>query len=266
MKLTILGTGNAIVTECYNTCFVISDENQHFLVDGGGGNTLLSRLKNAGISFKDIHDIFVTHKHIDHLLGIIWIIRLVLQGKARKVHEGDVRIFAPKEVIDILVDLSMKLFNTKEVYYINNGLYFIEVDDKDTKTIIGKEVTFFDIHSSKDLQYGFSMKLDDTDVLTCLGDEPYNDTEYEYVKNAKWLLHEAFCLYSEADIFKPYEKHHSTAKDACVLATEMNVKNIVLYHTEDKTIRQRKELYTKEGQEYFDGNIYVPDDLDVIEL
>ncbi len=26
MKLTMLGTGNALVTECYNTCFVIEDE------------------------------------------------------------------------------------------------------------------------------------------------------------------------------------------------------------------------------------------------
>ena len=26
MKLTMLGTGNALVTECYNTCFVLSDE------------------------------------------------------------------------------------------------------------------------------------------------------------------------------------------------------------------------------------------------
>lgn len=25
MKLTILGTGNAAVSECYNTCFAISD-------------------------------------------------------------------------------------------------------------------------------------------------------------------------------------------------------------------------------------------------
>ena len=37
MRLTILGTGNAAVTECYNTCFVISDEDKHFLVDAGGG-------------------------------------------------------------------------------------------------------------------------------------------------------------------------------------------------------------------------------------
>lgn len=41
MKLTILGTGNATVTECYNTCFVISDDDRHFMVDGGGGNTIL---------------------------------------------------------------------------------------------------------------------------------------------------------------------------------------------------------------------------------
>ena len=49
MKLTMLGTGNALVTECYNTCFVLSDEYGHFLVDGGGGNTVLSQLKKAGI-------------------------------------------------------------------------------------------------------------------------------------------------------------------------------------------------------------------------
>ena len=46
----------------------------------------------------------------------------------------------------------------------------------------------------------------------------------------------------------------------------MNVKNIVLYHTEDKNIKHRKELYTSEGIEYYKGNVYVPDDLDVIEL
>ena len=266
MKLTILGTGNAIVTKCYNTCFLLSDDNRHFLVDGGGGNTLLVNLEKAGISFKDIHDIFVTHKHIDHLLGIIWMIRLVLQGKCRHMHEGDVRIYAPCEVIDILVDLSMKLFNKKEAAFINNGLYFIGIEDKEKRMIIDKEVIFFDIHSSKDTQFGFSIQYDENHVLTCLGDEPYNDTEREYVENADWLLHEAFCLYSQADIFKPYEKHHSTAKDACILARDMHVKNIVLYHTEDKNISNRKELYINEGKEYFDGKIFVPDDLDVIEL
>ena len=38
MKLTILGTGNAQVTECYNTCYVLSSEEGPLLVDGGGGS------------------------------------------------------------------------------------------------------------------------------------------------------------------------------------------------------------------------------------
>ena len=44
----MLGTGNAGVTECYNTCFVISEGSAHTLVDGGGGNMLLQRFKSAG--------------------------------------------------------------------------------------------------------------------------------------------------------------------------------------------------------------------------
>ena len=76
MKLTMLGTGNALVTECYNTCFVLEENNQYLLVDGGGGNGILHQLKHAGINWKNIKSIFVTHKHLDHITGIIWIIRI----------------------------------------------------------------------------------------------------------------------------------------------------------------------------------------------
>ena len=50
MNITMLGTGNAMVTECYNTCFVLQDGEKHLLVDGGGGNTLLRQLKQAGLA------------------------------------------------------------------------------------------------------------------------------------------------------------------------------------------------------------------------
>ena len=50
MNITMLGTGNAMVTECYNTCFVLEDGDKHLLVDGGGGNTLLRQLKQAGFA------------------------------------------------------------------------------------------------------------------------------------------------------------------------------------------------------------------------
>ena len=80
------------------------------------------------------------------------------------------------------------------------------------------------------------------------------------------MLHEAFCLHSEADIFDPYEKHHSTEKDACELAERMGVKNLLLYHTEDKNLANRKALYSEEGKPYYHGNLWIPDDLEAIEI
>ena len=102
--------------------------------------------------------------------------------------------------------------------------------------------------------------------MTCCGDEPCNDFGRVYARNADWLLHETFCLYSQADIFDPYGKNHSTVKDACELAEELHVKNLLLYHTEDKNLSARKKLYCAEGQEYFSGKIHVPDDLETLAL
>lgn len=266
MKLTILGTGNATVTECYNTCFVISDDDRHFMVDGGGGNTILHQLKAAELNWMDMRDIFVTHKHIDHLLGIIWMMRMILQNMNRGKYEGEATIYGHEEVIRILKEMAGEVLSAKEMKYIDDRLHMVVVEDGEEREIIGKKVTFFDIHSTKAKQFGFCMQLDEDEKLTCCGDEPYNELEQKYAENSTWLLHEAFCLYGQADEFKPYEKHHSTVKDACGMASDLNVENLILYHTEDKNIEHRQELYLEEGKAYYDGNLFVPDDLDVIEL
>ena len=68
-ELTMLGTGNATVTRCYNTCFTIKTGKNILLVDAGGGNGILGQLEKAGIAISEIHDMFVTHAHTDHILG-----------------------------------------------------------------------------------------------------------------------------------------------------------------------------------------------------
>ena len=79
MRLTMLGTGNALVTECHNTCFVLDDGGQCLMVDGGGGSSVLAQLKHAGYDWMDMRHIFVTHRHVDHLLGIVWMVRMICQ-------------------------------------------------------------------------------------------------------------------------------------------------------------------------------------------
>ena len=262
----MLGTGNALVTECYNTCFVISDNDKHFMVDGGGGNTVLHQLKAAGFNWMDMRDIFVTHKHVDHLLGIIWMVRMIVRFMNHGEYKGEARIFAHDEVIGLIRDMADKLLPSKETRFIDDRLHLIELKDGDRLDIIGHETTFFDIGSTKEKQYGFTMEIGDGEKLTCCGDEPCSERERLYVEGSKWLLHEAFCLYSERDTFEPYEKHHTTVRDACVLAEQMQIKNLLLYHTEDSHLANRKQLYTSEGKKCFHGNLFIPDDLESLIL
>jgi ribonuclease Z len=102
--------------------------------------------------------------------------------------------------------------------------------------------------------------------LTFCGDEPYQEHCFEYAYQTDYFLHEAFCLDKEKDEFKPYEKHHGTVKDSAELAQKLEVKNLLLWHTEDKNIRKRKSLYKKEARKYYKGNVYVPYDREMIEL
>ena len=97
------------------------------------------------------------------------------------------------------------------------------------------ELTAFDIHSTKEKQFGFRAVLPDGKVLCCLGDEPFHESCRDMAAGCDFLLSESFCLDSMADRFRPYEKHHSTAKNAGAVARELGAKTLVLYHTEDET-------------------------------
>lgn len=267
-KIHILGTGSAMVTKCYNTCFTLSNDkdDEYFLIDTGGGNTILSNLEKLKIPITNIHNMFISHNHNDHILGSVWIIRAVAQSVLNNKYTGNMNIYAHKTSIDAMRTISSFVLQKKFLKLFDDRIQFKEIDNNYTTTILDRPTTFFDICSTKDIQHGFKTILSNGKSLTFLGDEPYRDTVKGYCENVDYLLHEAFCLYSQREIFKPYEKHHATAKDACRNAKELNVKNVILYHAEDKNLENRKKLYIAEGREEFDGTIYMPDDLDIIEL
>lgn len=265
-QLIVLGTGNATVTKCYNTCFAFRKEDEYFLVDTGGGNGILRRLEEAEIPLTSIHHIFITHEHTDHLLGIVWMIRLIATRMNQGVYEGDLKIYCHEALVDTIKTIVNLTVQAKFCAFLDKRILFVPLQDGDQKDILGTKVTFFDIGSTKAKQFGFTLPVGNGEKLTCCGDEPYKEVIAPYVEGSSYLLHEAFCLYEERDVFKPYEKHHSTVKDACELAATLNIKNLVLWHTEDKDLKNRKARYTAEGKEYFQGNLYIPDDLEVISL
>ena len=266
MKLIMLGTGNASATECYNSCFLLSDNNKNILVDGGGGSNIFNQLKRVGLDWKLINQIIITHKHMDHLIGVLWIVRMACQHINRNEYEGNLCIYSHDEVIFLIKDFMKKFLEKRDFDLLDRRLFLIEVKNNETLTIHGKNITFFDIYSKKAKQFGFQIEYEKNHMLTCCGDEPFNILNKKYLEKLDWLIHEAFCLKSEDFIFKPYEKNHSTVTDACLIAEKFKVKNLVLYHTVDKNIENRKDLYTAEGEKIFRGKLFVPNDLEIISL
>lgn len=280
-KITMLGTGNATVSQIYNTCFVPQTSSTLMLVDAGGGNGILAQLRKVNVQISDIHHLFVTHAHTDHVLGVIWVIRMVAQCKG---YEGLLHVYGNDKVMRVIKTIIDMILVKKQLAKVAERVVFHQLEDGECFEVGDMKLECFDIQSTKEKQFGFRAELPGVSedsassgdasednhaeplVLACLGDEPYNELNRRYIEGADWMMCEAFCLYADRDTFKPYEKCHSTALDAGKLAAELGVKNLILYHTEEKTLATRKENYTREAAENFKGRIFIPDDLEVIEL
>ncbi len=266
--ITFLGTGSAMVTKCFNTCFAIriADLDEYFLVDTGGGNGILVQLEKADISAAKIHHMFVTHAHTDHIMGVVWVIRKIATLMNQGKYDGTFHIYCHDVVQNVAETIAKLTLKKKDLEHLGRDILFHVVEDGEEKHILSMDVTFFDILSTKAKQYGFFARFADRTTLCCLGDEPYNERCRIYADGCDWLLSEAFCLYADRDVFKPYEKNHSTVKEACETAEKLHAKHLILYHTEDKDMAHRKANYTKEGSLYYYGDLHVPDDLETIVL
>lgn len=266
-KIIVLGTGTASVTNNFNTCFILENDSQEYLlVDTGGGNQILKQLKLANININNIHNVFISHKHLDHLLGMLWIYRYVDLSMAKGTYTGNLDIYCHDEVAEILKTQIKTLLRKSQQQFLDKRIFIHTVKNHEKVKILNYDIEFLDIFSKSDKQFGFKTRLNNGKVLAFLGDEPLDENLYNDVKNADYLLHEAFCLETEDSIFKPREKNHDTVKSACIKAENLGIKNIVLWHTQENLGEKRKEQYTKEAKANFSGNVIVPNDLEIIAL
>ncbi len=265
MKIKFLGVGCGDTLESYHTCFVIENDGKYFLVDTGGGIQVRKQLRSLNIDLREIKDIFITHSHTDHILGLIWLFKILGIMKMHNEIEGKINLYCNDEVYVAIKEVSKYVLPEKLVEIIDDLINYVILRDGDKINIGGISYTFFDILAKDKKQYGFHFEYNNKKIVF-LGDETIKPELYALVRDADFVMHEAFCLDSETDIFHPYEKNHSTALSAAKIMQELNVKNLLLYHTEDNLGEKRKEAYIREAKSIFEGNVLVPDDLEVIDF
>ncbi len=155
-------------------------------------------------------------------------------------------------------------FPTKFIDLMDNLVNYIVIDDGDKYSINGIEYTFFDVKAKSTKQFGFECIINNKKLLF-LGDETLNPVLYDRFRNFDYVMHEAFCLDNDNSYPDIVKEHHATVKKVCETLKPLNIKNLILYHTEDSH-KNKKELYEQEGKKYFNNNVLVPIDLEEIIL
>lgn len=264
-QLTFLGTGAAMTMRRYHTCWLLEQEQETLLVDGGGGQEILRRMAALGRDWTKVRALFLTHGHTDHLLGAIWVIRQITSLMAKGAYPGTFTVYSHQALCGLTDTICRTALSGAMQTMYRERVVLCPLRDRETAEFCGPRLTAFDIHSVKVTQFGFRAVLPDGTAVVTLGDEPFQECCRPWAEGADWLLCEAFCLYSDREWAKPYEKSHATVLDAARNAESLGVKRLLLYHTLDYG-EERREAYTAEARSVFGGEIYVPEDLETLTL
>ena len=268
MKLTILGSCAAHPTlKRFTTSQVLEFNGKSFLIDCGEGTQI--QLRKNKIKFNSIEDVFISHLHGDHYLGLPGLIlTLNLLGRDKPLN-----IYGPKGIKEI-ISIFMKLGETWTNYKLN----FKELSNLKPEVIFDKNdfsVTTIPL-SHRIYTNGFLFRKRSTThklIVNKVIDYGIDKTQFAGIKlgkdgigfNGKVIENielveplcpdkkYAFCsdtlfdrkiinqiegcdlLYHESTFLNKHQKlaqktFHSTAEQAAFIAKESNVKQLILGH------------------------------------
>lgn len=285
LSLTFLGTGAACPTVERNVSSIaLHREGEMLLFDCGEGTQRQMMRYGVGFSFKDI---FFTHYHADHFLGVIGLFRTMglldrTEGVTLYGPRGAQRILGnalqvgiernkfPVEIIEVKPgdrlgrgEYELAVFET-EHRADTVGYALVEHDrlgrfDPDRARELGvpEGPLWGQIHKGK----AITLPTGETVVpeqlvgptrpgrtVVLSGDTRPHAPVIAAARGADLLVHEA--TFGEEERARAVETGHSTAREAALVAKEAGVKRLVLTHISARYTREAPELLA-EAQEVF---------------
>ncbi|MFH0977881.1 MAG: ribonuclease Z [Candidatus Woesearchaeota archaeon] len=263
MQLVFLGTSCMTPTKERNhTATLLLFENEGFLVDCGEGTQ--RQLKMADIKITKVTKILISHWHGDHVLGLAGL----MQSLGASDYNRKLEIYGPegteekvKEMLKPYIfynkvefsvhDVEKGIFLDAEKYYLEArelehgiptlGYSFVEKDRRKINLAYTKKAGIPEgpllgrLQEGKDIMFkGKSISTDDATYkvkgkkISFISDTLLTKGCYELAKDADLLVCEA--AFSSNLQEKATEYKHMTAKQAGLIASQSNVKKLVLTH------------------------------------
>ena len=296
MKLVFLGTSAAQPTENRGlSCICLVREGEILMFDAGEA-AQIAYLK-SGLGWNKKMKIFVTHLHGDHCVGILGLLQtMTMQNRTEPLE-----IYGPKGIdefisanirvlnfglsfpimISIITEgkiLDSKFYSIyvcKASHSIPAFSYRFDEKEKPGRFNLEKaqELGIPEGHLWNKLQNGENIEIDGKIITPnqVLGDKrpgkkigisgdtkPTKELE-KFFQDCDYLVFDSTFLDDIKE--KALETHHSTAKDASILANNANVKNLILTHFSARY--KDEEHHVEEAKKFHDSVIAAKDLLEV---
>lgn len=250
-KLIFLGTGSAahLSRKLTSLCFVTDDRT--FLIDCGDGMGSLRNLIKAGVRIEDVNDVFITHRHADHVAGMTHYLFLKMLDK-----ETRVRVYGPKEAIDVVKTISLLTHDLTERN--QDRIDFHAMQSGDSIKLENITITSTLVRHGLPVSYAFAVNMRKTKIVFT-GDMQPNENFETLTKGATILIHECFGLAKDEE--RCHTSGHSSAMDAGQTATRAGAKQLILTHLPIRDFDINPELLKNEAKKYFSGKVMVAEDL-----
>ena len=298
LTLRLLGTSASRPTIERNVASLsVVREGETLLFDCGEGTQ--RQMMRYGVSF-GLHDIFFTHFHADHVIGVIGLMRTMsLQGRTdplrlwgprggarmlkRAEEFGMDRLSFPVEITEVeagsrleRTDYAIVPFAVDHRGSRSLGYSIVEQDRKGRfNPDLARELGIPEGPLWGAIHRGQAVTLDDGRVIepsvlvgaprpgrrvVLTGDTRPCAATIDAARDADLLVHEA--TFGDEEAARAVETGHSTAREAATVAAQAGVKSLVLMHFSARYSRDASDL-GREAREVFDRTLVGKDGMEI---
>ena len=241
MKVTFLGTGGWFATEKRMTSSVLVETKKaQFVFDAGSGFPRVWKHLNGKPVF-----LFLTHYHIDHVVGLFSKAGMGMPGKLTIVGQRGV-----KRVIERLLGTPYSPFTPK-------NYRFVEMAGGSSIKIGGAKITAANlVHTSPTI--GYRLEAEGKAFAYCT-DTQATANAARLAGKADLLVHDSSYLERERPGLPKNMNGHSTVREAALAAGAAGAKRLALFHVNCFYGKKEEKEMEKEGRAAF-ANCFVTRD------
>ncbi len=229
MRVTLLGTGTPMPNpNRFGAATLIEAGSHKLLIDAGRGVTI--RLGQLGLPLRDVSEVFITHFHSDHLLGLadLWLIGWLPPAYGQR--EQPLRIWGPAGLSDITSGLEAAYARDIQIRIRDEQLPAaaarFDVTEFEAGGVVfdedGVTVTAFEVDHGELIKPAFGYRIDFAGRSVVIsGDTKFDENIIQAAEGVDLLIHEVMAVderfFETNPRMKLVAEHHTLPREAGIV-------------------------------------------------